>query len=155
MDRKLPDILLGYRTSPQGSTKHSPFRLLYGRAATLPIDNKTLPSTTPDIAGGEGSCPRERHQEEIAAAHTNILRAQERQKREYAQKLKPTKRGREIEEGLRNLQPGDLIAVKNRKKHTTTARLFPKILKEKPGRNRYIPLGSTIPANTKRTKGND
>jgi transposase InsO family protein len=116
-DRKLPDILLGYRTSPQGSTKHSPFQLLYGRAATLPIDNKTPAANLTALATSGSGLPRDRHQEDLAAARTNITHAQERQKREYEKRMKPTKRGQEIEEELRNLQPGDLIAVKNRKKH--------------------------------------
>ena len=34
----LPYVLFAYRTSPQASTKETPFKLLYGRDARLPMD---------------------------------------------------------------------------------------------------------------------
>ncbi|MEW8548469.1 MAG: reverse transcriptase domain-containing protein, partial [Candidatus Thiodiazotropha sp.] len=37
-DTLLPKILLGYRTSVQSTTGYSPFRLVYGREAMLPVD---------------------------------------------------------------------------------------------------------------------
>ena len=37
-DTLLPKILLGYRTSVQTTTGYSPFRLVYGREAMLPVD---------------------------------------------------------------------------------------------------------------------
>jgi len=37
-DQHIDEILLGYRVNVQESTKHSPFELLYGVKAKLPID---------------------------------------------------------------------------------------------------------------------
>ncbi|KAK3083060.1 hypothetical protein FSP39_012834 [Pinctada imbricata] len=37
-DKKLPSMLFAYRTAVHDSTKKSPFFLVYGRQARLPID---------------------------------------------------------------------------------------------------------------------
>lgn len=44
-DLYIPSVLFGYRTSPSAATGESPFYLLYGREARLPIDVSLLPPT--------------------------------------------------------------------------------------------------------------
>ncbi len=42
-DRRLPYVLFAYRSSPQESTKESPFFLLYGRDPKLPTQSTMVP----------------------------------------------------------------------------------------------------------------
>ena len=42
-DKYIESVLFAYRTSKQDSSKYTPFYLMYGRQATLPIDIKMDP----------------------------------------------------------------------------------------------------------------
>jgi hypothetical protein len=114
-DKQLSEILLGYRTSPQASTKFSPFQLLYGRTATLPIENnpRIRQQVDPRLSLEEATEPRmeERHQDAL----DNIARAQIAQKRAYKRRLRPTEKEEKADMELRQLKPGDLVVIKNRK----------------------------------------
>ena len=48
-DKHLPYVLYAYRTSPQESTKESPFFLLYGRDSRLPTDQALSPQPPRDV----------------------------------------------------------------------------------------------------------
>jgi hypothetical protein len=45
-DQWLPEALFEIRTTPSAGTTLSPFRLLYGRDAIMPIDNAHMDQTT-------------------------------------------------------------------------------------------------------------
>jgi hypothetical protein len=114
-DKQLSEIMLGYRTSPQASTKFSPFQLLYGRTATLPIENNPRIRQQVDarLHPEEATEPRmeERHQDAL----DNIARAQTAQKRAYKRRMRPTEKEEKADMELRQLKPGDLVVIKNRK----------------------------------------
>ena len=92
-DLYLDAILFSYRISRQYSTKYSPFYLVYGRNATLPVDSKddSHDSDETSIADSDGSSVEsvsfEKHLETMIgickSALLNIERAQEWQKKYY------------------------------------------------------------------------
>jgi hypothetical protein len=114
-DVKMADILLGYRATPRATTKYSPFQLLYGRKAVLPIDNKIGHMEHAPTSPTEQLSPKSM-EEEHAAARENISKEQRRQKRMYKEKLLPFKRQRVADGKLWSLERGALVAIKNRKK---------------------------------------
>jgi len=87
-DQHIDEMLLGYRVNDQASTKHSPFELLYGVKAKLPIDleKENVVDVTDDFCAsqrrssegsvrGNSSAIRDTAKENIAAAqHVQKLR---------------------------------------------------------------------------------
>ena len=85
-DDLLDNILFAYRSSRQDSTKCSPFLLMYGREARLPIDLTRVPSDiAPDKLDFETKVQKmlELQKELHDKARINIEKAQARQKRQY------------------------------------------------------------------------
>ena len=87
-DKHLPYVLFAYRVAVQGSTKSSPFYLLYGQHPRVPTDSALdHPRTMYQI-------DFEDYAEELVAslsdawqlAHENIRRAQAKQKAQYDKK---------------------------------------------------------------------
>src|ERR1043165_2999769 len=92
-DEKIPQVLFGYRTKRQESTKINPFYLVYGRNGKLPVDDES-----------EGITLKERIQElfEVLPEERNnakewITKSQEKQKKNHDKKIK-FKEGFEIGE---------------------------------------------------------
>ena len=96
----LPGVLFAYRTSVQKSTGYTPFYLLYGRQAKLPLECE-LVDCGEDEEGTAMMVIDDSTESEIAArlrainhlrtaiskdASENIIKAQDRQKRDYAKK---------------------------------------------------------------------
>ena len=96
----LPGVLFAYRTSVQESTRYTPFFLMYGRQAKLPLEAET--SETVDIEEQPATAvPDDSAEEEIKArldvidhvrntvsknVSENISIAQDKQKRDYAKR---------------------------------------------------------------------
>lgn len=83
-DEAIDDILFAYRTSVHATTKHTPFYLMFGRQARLPIQMELQEE------GGDVEMDLEKRLEELRAMKTayiatagNIKRGQEDQKRYY------------------------------------------------------------------------
>ncbi len=85
-DQPLDNILFAYRSSRHDSTKCTPFLLTYGREARLPID-----LTRVAVQGDQEELDLETKTEKMLElqkklhdqARENIVKAQERQKRQY------------------------------------------------------------------------
>lgn len=102
-------MLFAIRTSNQESTKYTPFFLMHGREARLPMEVEKL-STTLDVNIDTTIERLRRVREEIfPIAKKNIEESQERQKRQYRQR-----------KGVRNLnlKVGDLVLRLNMLKKT-------------------------------------
>ena len=48
-DEKLGEVMYGYNTSVQDSTQHTPFEVMFGRMARLPVDINLAIHTDPDV----------------------------------------------------------------------------------------------------------
>ena len=116
----LDAVLFSYHISRQDSTKYSPFYLVYGRNATLPVDlnqskDDSHDSDETSIADSDGSSVEsvsfEKHLETMIgirkSALLNIERAQERHKKYYDAKHYKDKV---------KYQVGRLVLLKNCKK---------------------------------------
>ena len=113
-DLYIDSILFSYRVSRQDSTKESPFTLMYGRKATLPVDFNSKPGDTE-----ENSRPEDEELDVDAhvtkmlevrkkALH-NIKIAQKRQKRYYDAKHGQAKA---------NFAKGSQVLLFNSRKHS-------------------------------------
>jgi transposase InsO family protein len=111
---RFPDVLLGYRSTIQESTKFAPFQLLYGRQAVLPTENYFRPQGAKRSALPQEARPPAVEQLH-SAARGNVEKAQERQKLQHRKKLKTADENQGIPECMRDIKPGDLLLVKNRK----------------------------------------
>ena len=89
----LDTCVFAYNTSRHESSKFTPFQMMFGRRATLPIDLETS-RTTPEekaekyVRAEEGD-PDERfvnREKQLEEAKANILVAQKKQKEEYDRK---------------------------------------------------------------------
>ena len=104
-DLHVDKVLFGYRIGIQASTAYSPFELLYGRPATLPIQNSYRPTDYIDIgtSGNDTAEPARQLLEKSAPfnevfekASMNLQRAQDRQQRDFQKRHLP--RNRPLEE---------------------------------------------------------
>jgi hypothetical protein len=103
-DIYLPQALFAYRISPQESMQYSPFELLYGRKARLPLDTILLKPT-------DGFVDQESYLAEMIdrfkyihqAAKDNLINAQKRMKTQYDKKAS---------DALPSFAPGDKVLVK-------------------------------------------
>ncbi|DBA90861.1 TPA: hypothetical protein ACH3X2_004265 [Trebouxia sp. C0005] len=85
-DKQIPTVLMGYRATRQASTKYSPFFMLHGHDMVSPVGNT---GRTVSAQHGEQSesfladlfGPSEAV---LAQAHANIIKAQEKQSKAYA-----------------------------------------------------------------------
>ena len=82
--------MFAYNTSRHESTKHTPFELMFGRTATLPIDINMEKKSAKDFAKVPNEFDEKTHQQQqkkrndlLVAAKKNIIVAQEKQKRYY------------------------------------------------------------------------
>ena len=89
-DRMLPYVLFAYRTSKQGSTGESPFFLLYGRDARLPIEDAlTVPVDRRPVSVSDYKSDLQlRLTTAWELARTNINRAQKAQKKLHDKRAK-------------------------------------------------------------------
>jgi hypothetical protein len=91
-DQHLHAVLFAYRTNRQSSTKYSPFRLVYGLDARLPVD---LEWDTPDGADHPTSIVQRafqilnRLEPDRLKTYDNIVQAQARQKRYHDDQIEP------------------------------------------------------------------
>ena len=81
-DKRLPQVLFAYRTSPQESTELTPFMLLHGRKAVLPTQDALFP-VTPIQGDHYLSELTEKLSSVWKLAQENIRNAQGKQKRFY------------------------------------------------------------------------
>ena len=90
-DENLQEVVYGYNTSVQASTKFTPFEAMFGRVAVLPVDINACGSYDPEAVleqfanasePGEGSQSEER-QEMEKKIKENIVSAQTKQKKYY------------------------------------------------------------------------
>ena len=92
-DIHLPAALFAYHTNKQNTTKFTPFRLLYGREATLPVDNLWIP----DIVDSTKDLMNRTYQliefleEDQNEALNNIEHSQKKQKERHDSKIKKPK----------------------------------------------------------------
>lgn len=86
-DLYLESILFSYRVSKQDSTKHSPFFLMYGRQARLPVEFNTKNPEDANTDQSEIGLDLNEHVEKMIMvrkkALENINHAQKRQKKYY------------------------------------------------------------------------
>lgn len=110
-DKYIPSVLFAYNTSQHASTKVTPFQVMYGRTAKLPIDY----SNNTNEAECEVTTPLlqefvEQHVKQKAQlaekVSKNIQEAQQRQKRNYDKRFHATK----------EITVGTAVLVKNTKK---------------------------------------
>ena len=111
-DLYLDAILFSYRTSRQDSTKMSPFYLVYGRQARLPLETAVHPGNQePDEGVKTEEVNLDEHVAKMVAvrrkALENICNAQERQKQQYNAKHSRDKGKYKV---------GALVLLKNSKK---------------------------------------
>lgn len=87
-DSLVDNVLFAYRTSRQDSTRFTPFYLMYGREAKLPIDASVQQRETSDEQPLEDKIAKltELQKKIHEQARENIKRAQERQKMQYDRK---------------------------------------------------------------------
>ena len=107
-DLAIPQVLLGYRSSVQASTRYSPFYMLYARTPLLPtghadtrldLEEHSLEQAADQLLEKTTTLKEVRQ-----AAVLNIEKAQEKQKRDYKVKrrhVEPT-----------TLKAGDLVVIK-------------------------------------------
>lgn len=86
----LDSCVFAYNTSRHESTKHTPFELMFGRTATLPIDINMEKKSANDFAKLPHKFDDKIHQQQqkkrndiLVAAKKNIIAAQEKQKNYY------------------------------------------------------------------------
>ena len=105
-DELIDNILFAYRSSRQDSTKCTPFLLMYGREARLPIE---LTRVTSELEEDDFETKVKRMAELRAKVHSNALanieKAQERQKKHYDAKHNTNTK----------LKVGDMVLVKDMK----------------------------------------
>lgn len=118
-DLYLDSILFSYRVSRQDSTKYSPFFLVYGRQARLPVEFNQNSEAVKDKDENDVHVLQKKAKRVNLDAHTtmmidvrkqalaNIEFAQERQKRNYDKKHGKDKK---------NFEVGALVLLKNSKK---------------------------------------
>ena len=84
-DELLPSILFSYRTSKHDSTRCTPFLLMYGREARLPIDVTRVDGTSPDEVDFTTKVQKmlEFQKKVHDEARSNVGKAQEKQKKHY------------------------------------------------------------------------
>ena len=85
---RLPYVLFAYRSSPQESSRESPFFLLYGRDPHFPTEvalTPSLPRTDVDLVEYKSEL-QERLSEAWDLARQNIKKAQKRQKTSHDQR---------------------------------------------------------------------
>ena len=95
-DTFLESALFAYRTTQNHTTKYTPFKLLYGHEAKLPLD---LQETNQDIPLESHDQQLQRHinfitenlQQMRLQGQQNIEKAQQKQKQYHDQKIKPQK----------------------------------------------------------------
>src|SRR6059058_1662492 len=87
-DEYLEQVLFAYRTTKHATTKKTPFFMIYGREAILPIDETDIPG---NIAGEESILKRTYDlinlTEEWENVRRNIGKSQEKQKERYDRKI--------------------------------------------------------------------
>ena len=103
-DRYLPYVTFAYNTTAHSATKESPFFLLYGREARLPIDNMLLPVGPHEDQSVEEY--RAELVEGLRIAHEHSRAAMEKNKQQMEQRRGP---GRNVPEFVE----GELVKVKN------------------------------------------
>lgn len=134
-DDHIDDILFAYRSSRHDSTKCTPFLIMYGREARLPIE---LTGKKADVTEANFEPKRKALQELRVQVHSNALanigKAQERQKRIYDAKHNTATK----------LKIGDAVLVKDMKnvgrKGGKLKRLFsggPYTIAKELGKGRY------------------
>lgn len=86
----LDSCVFAYNTSRHESTKHTPFELMFGRTANLPVDvdmeKKSAPELAQCVPQFDESAHHEHQQKQndvLVEAKKNILQAQEKQKKYY------------------------------------------------------------------------
>ena len=108
-DRYLPFVTFAYNTTPHAGTGESPFFLLYGREARLPIDSMLLPSLD------DGATTLDDYRKELVeglrVAHQYSREALLRSKQRMEQRRGPGQR-------VPTFEKGDLVLVKNPALHT-------------------------------------
>ena len=106
-DELLDSILFAYRTSRHDSTKRTPFLLMYGREARLPIDLTRVDVKVPEETDFDTQVQKilDFQKEVHDEARSNIEKAQERQKRQYDAK----------HNSKTHVKVGDKVLVKNMK----------------------------------------
>ena len=87
-DELIDNVLFAYRSSRQASTKCTPFLLMYGREACLPIDLVRVVEKDGEIPSGEEfdkkvKCMLELRAKVHSNALANINKAQEQQKKQF------------------------------------------------------------------------
>ena len=103
-DRYLPYVTFAYNTTAHSATKESPFFLLYGRQARLPIDNMLLPEGEHEDLSVEEY--RAELVEGLRIAHEYSRAALERDKQAMEARRGP---GRNVP----TFKPDELVMVKN------------------------------------------
>jgi hypothetical protein len=92
-DEDLAWLALGYRCSPQASTGHSPYELMYARPPVIPPAVKELVSTPLDISAEAAVKDllqrKERLKQQVPIALENLAIAQHRDQRRYLQLRAP------------------------------------------------------------------
>ena len=132
----LPLCLWGYRTSPHSSTRFTPFVLMYGREAVMPVDIKPSPpgpepgEVDPDATANISAHLQQLTEERIEelrtkheAALSNLEKSQQRQAEGYARKrIKPIPASTAAGEGpsvpltgnTTPFQPGTMVHLDNK-----------------------------------------
>ena len=93
-DKNLQEVVYGYNTSVQASTKFTPFEAMFGRMAVLPVDINACASYDPeavlqkftDASKPDEGSESEKRQEMEKKIKENIVSAQNKQKEYYDNK---------------------------------------------------------------------
>lgn len=93
-DKNLKEVVYAYNTSVQDSTQHTPFEVMFGRVARLPVDINLAAHTDPDQKVAEyqyseypSYCERKAEKQRLEEdVRTNIEKAQKKQKLYYDKK---------------------------------------------------------------------
>lgn len=90
-DEYIPQVLFAYRTTKHRTTKFTPYRLVYGKEAILPIDLQVLPQEI-DLTNKDALLDRVLKMIEVSEireeARQNIKKAQEKYKGRYDETVK-------------------------------------------------------------------